>query len=148
MKYLDIASMLCNELPFELGEELTLPRQIGALQSAYNSMVDEIENLQKKENMYTDTKIDEILEIIENFKNSVKDGSFLQDGSVTIDKMATSLVDEIRSLVIKEIDQAVKIVIPSIDETGHYCLVIPSKWDQIDFDFPLDGHLEIIVKDD
>ena len=145
---LDRLEVLANNvsaLGMELSEELTIPRQLTAIQERLNAMIDEINGLEKIGNDYTDKSIKIVNQTIADLKKTLEDGSYLKDGSIDLSKLNTTFM---HTLMIRQLSESCKMVIPTIDDTGHYCFDIPSNWSQIDFEFCGDGHLELICYDE
>lgn len=145
---LEILANNVSALGMELSQELTIPRQVTAIQERLNALIDEINGLEKIGNDYTDKSIEIVNQTIADLKKTLEDGTYLKDGSIDLSKLNTSFMDDLHTLMIRQLSESCKMVIPTIDDSGHYCFDIPSNWSQIDFEFCEDGHLELICYDE
>lgn len=144
----NIDNGLMKILPLDYREVFTTSKMILLAKEKINEIVKLVNALENSENEYTNEKIGEVENKITDLTTKLESGNFIKDHTITVDKMDKSFVDDLHALMIRQLSDSCKMVIPTIDNDGHYCFDIPSNWSQIDFNFCDDGHLELICRDE
>lgn len=134
-----------NNIPFEVGEQMTTTKMLYNMQTKINQVVDAVNSWESDAKGYTDSKIEYIKKQIDYILNVLKTGECLNDGAIKekhINKSFLSWVDEyIKKSVTRAVGQSMSTINFGLDSKGYFICEIPDNWKDVTFSTNETGNL-------
>lgn len=139
----DILGWCHTIIPTIFDDSLSYGEMVMRLKALVHECIDAIRQLSESNQNLTEEyqelvqKVDELQNTINEFIN----GMTIPDGSVTLQKLADDVMEELRNVVAEELVGLGKFVMFGLTDDGYFCVDIPQNWEDVTFDTDETGNL-------
>lgn len=133
-------------IPTIFDDSLSYLQMLGKLKNVVNECVNAIEKL-SKDNITTNGNIEMLkdkVRFLEIKIEGIEKGYNIPDNSITLQKLASDVLNQIQEYVEESVYNCAKFVSFGLDEDGYFVAYIPHNWKDIEFDTSDNG--ELILK--
>lgn len=135
---------ICQKvLPLVYDESLSYYEVLAKLTNYVNEMIESVNNLIEAHNSLTKEYADVLVQLqqLQQTIDDMKNGDFIKNGSITLNKLSPDLMNELRMFCTDLITNLVKFVWFGLNDDGYFIAIIPQSWNGILFDTDQEGHL-------
>lgn len=130
-----------NPIPLEMGQAMTTTKWLMAIQAKVNEIIIIRNEVLSEANSYTDEKYNQVVNLINQLKTLLNQGDIIPNGSIGLEKLKIDFFNQMNEVVTNMVHDLAKTVWFGINDQGYFYAVIPSDWEQIQFNTNQDGHL-------
>lgn len=138
-----VENLVQKVLPLVYDDSLSYLECIEKLRVYVNEMVERVNKIIEitgaNENSYK--QIQEGLKELQGELDKVKNGDYIKDHSITLNKLDEKLLTDLQLTILDYLRDIAKFVFFGINRDGYFYAIIPSSWDSIAFSTDTDGHL-------
>lgn len=143
-RFEEFKDFICSKvLPLVYDESLSYLEINTKLINYVNEMIKSVNNVISAHNDLTDHYA-ETLEKLSELKQEIeemKKGFFIEDGTITLQKMNKEFLSLMQDYVTDTVEKLVSFVWFGLNDSGYFIAVIPSSWSQIIFSTDTEGNL-------
>jgi hypothetical protein len=130
-----------NPIPLEMGQAMTTTKWLMAIQAKVNEIIILRNDILSEAENYTNIKNNQVIQAIEDLKELLNTGDIIPNGSIGLDKLKSDFLNTMNDVVTNMVHDIAKTVWFGINDNGYFYAVIPSDWQQINFDTTQEGNL-------
>jgi hypothetical protein len=130
-----------NPIPLEFGQSLTTGEMLASLQAKVNEIIIIRNEVVQDANNYTIEKFNQLQQLINELTTMLNNGNIIPNGSIGLEKLNNDFLGQMGDVVTNMVHNLAKTVWFGINDNGYFYAVIPSDWEQIQFNTTQEGNL-------
>lgn len=130
-----------NPIPLEFGQAMTTREILDALQAKVNEMIIVRNEVVQDANNFTIEKFNILQGLLNDLTTMLNNGNIIPNGSIGLEKLQNDFLGQMSDVVTNMVHGLAKTVWFGINDNGYFYAVIPSDWEQIQFDTTQEGNL-------
>jgi hypothetical protein len=130
-----------NPIPLEFGQSLTTGEMLASLQAKVNEIIIIRNEVVQDANNYTIEKFNQLQGLINELTIMLNNGNIIPNGSIGLEKLNNDFLGQMGDVVTNMVHDLAKTVWFGINDNGYFYAVIPSDWEQLQFNTTQEGNL-------
>lgn len=130
-----------NPIPLEFGQAMTTRETLDAIQAKVNEMIIIRNEVLQDANNFTIEKFNVMQNLLNELTTMLNNGNIIPNGSIGLEKLTNNFLSQMSDVVTNMVHGLAKTVWFGINDNGYFYAVIPSDWEQIQFNTTQEGNL-------
>jgi hypothetical protein len=136
-----LPNLSTNPIPLEFGQSMTTHETLAAIQAKVNEMIIIRNEVLQDANSFTIEKFNLLQNALNDLTTLLNNGNIIPNGSIGLEKLTTNFLNQMSDVVTNMVHGLAKTVWFGINDNGYFYAVIPSDWEQIQFNTTQEGNL-------
>jgi hypothetical protein len=136
-----LPNLSTNPIPLEFGQAMTTREILDALQAKVNEMILVRNEVVQDANNFTIEKFNILQGLLNDLTTMLNNGNIIPNGSIGLEKLQNDFLGQMSDVVTNMVHGLAKTVWFGINDNGYFYAVIPSDWEQIQFNTTQEGNL-------